>query len=50
MEKEKYITIREWKENFEKGEFDSKNTNTQIKAGWYDWFCADSSLLRKTKN
>lgn len=44
------MTIRKWKEKFERGEFDSSGINTQIDAGWYDWFCKPSSLAKKTTN
>ncbi|QWB95468.1 hypothetical protein KHQ89_05810 [Mycoplasmatota bacterium] len=42
-------SLRMWIESFNKGEFDSKDLQTQIKAGWYDWFCKDESLASKTK-
>ncbi|AUD64600.1 hypothetical protein BK011_02480 [Tenericutes bacterium MZ-XQ] len=42
-------SLRTWIESFNKGEFDSKDLQTQIKAGWYDWFCKDESLVNKTK-
>lgn len=35
---------------FLRGEFNAPDTNTQINAGWYDWFCRDSSLQAKTKS
>ncbi|OHE44496.1 MAG: hypothetical protein A3K26_02585 [Tenericutes bacterium RIFOXYA12_FULL_35_10] len=46
---EKQITLSHWIQNFNQGEFDNKDTQTQIKAGWFDWFCKDSSLANKTK-
>jgi len=42
-------SLRTWIESFNKGDFDSKDLQTQIKAGWYDWFCKDESLASKTK-
>lgn len=42
------FNLREWKERFNQGEFESGDTKTQIKAGWYDWFCRDTSLKTKT--
>lgn len=47
--KNEVISIREWIERFNRGEYEDKNRSTQIKAGWYDWFCKDTSLANKTK-
>lgn len=44
------ISIKEWIKNFDKGEYESSDIDTQIKAGWYDWFCKDSSLAKKTQS
>ena len=41
--------LKEWKERFNNGEFDDKSRKVQILAGWYDWFCKDTSLAGKTK-
>jgi len=46
---EKRIKLSEWIQKFNDGEFDHYGSATQIKAGWYDWFCKDTSLLNKTK-
>lgn len=46
---EKQITTRQWIDLFVEGEFDGDSVKTQIAAGWYDWFCRDSSLKNKTK-
>lgn len=43
------ISVTEWIDKFLNGKFDSKDVKTQITAGWYDWFCKDSSLANKTK-
>ena len=48
------INISTWIDNFLKGRYDKKESfnddaKTQIEAGWYDWFCKDSSLANKTK-
>ena len=34
---------------FSQGEFIFSDVQTQIKAGWYDWFCRDTSLAAKTR-
>lgn len=43
------LTIRNWQTAFNQGLFDSMDRTTQIKAGWYDWFCKDEYLANKTK-
>ncbi|MEW6606525.1 MAG: hypothetical protein AB1414_03590 [bacterium] len=45
---DKQIKLSEWIQRFKSGEFDKHYTTTQIKAGWFDWFCRDSSLANKT--
>lgn len=34
---------------FKMGYYNSSDVDTQIKAGWYDWFCKDASLANKTQ-
>lgn len=46
---ENKITIRQWVENFNKGFYLSPDFTTQTSAGWYDWFCKDTSLAAKTR-
>ena len=43
------MNVREWQVAFNNGEFDAADLYTQIDAGWYDWFCKDTSLKNKTK-
>ena len=43
------INLQAWIGSFILGDFDAIDVHTQIKAGWYDWFCKDSSLAKKTK-
>lgn len=42
------ITLRQWIENFQAGKYAAADADTQMDAGWYDWFCKDSSLVKKT--
>ena len=35
---------------FLRGEFNDPVVNIQIYAGWYDWFCLDTSLVNKTRS
>ena len=43
------IALSQWIENFLNGHYEAADVKTQILAGWYDWFCKDSSLVNKTK-
>lgn len=43
------MTIREWQDEYRRGMFEDGDFDTQVKAGWYDWFCNDSSLKNKTE-
>lgn len=42
-------TVREWIKAFNEGKFDIKDTDIQIEAGWFDWFCSDKSLMNRLK-
>lgn len=42
------LSIREWLKAFDSEAFSSKDFKIQIKAGWFDWFCRDTSLRGKT--
>ena len=44
----KETTLREWIVKFDNHEFDLPFRDIQIKAGWFDWFCDDKSLVGKT--
>lgn len=41
--------IKEWIKRFQAGEFNNPSTDVQCSAGWYDWFCRETSLVNKTK-
>jgi hypothetical protein len=45
----KQLNIREWSINFIMGIYDDPSRDTQIRAGWYDWFCKETSLRNKTR-
>lgn len=46
---EERICLQSWIGAFLLNDYESQDVKTQIKAGWYDWFCKDSSLAKKTK-
>ena len=43
------MSIREFQRRFKAGEFENGSVKTQCEAGWWDWFCRDTSLKNKTK-
>ena len=43
------LTLRQWIQNFEESKYYSKDREIQVEAGWYDWFCKDTSLAHKTR-
>ena len=43
----KQITLREWINRFNKGDYNSTNIETQCEAGWSDWFCRENELRDK---
>ena len=46
---EKQVNLATWIQKLNHGDFDSRDLQTQIEAGWFDWFCRDTSLANKTK-
>ena len=48
MVERKDLKVGEWIEKFNAQEFSSNDFHTQVKAGWYDWFCKTTSLRNKT--
>ena len=45
----KGISIREWINNFNAGNYEHNEVKTQCEAGWFDWFCQNTSLASKTR-
>jgi hypothetical protein len=43
------MNIATFAARFLSGDFDRNDRSTQIEAGWYDWFCRDTSLEAKTR-
>ena len=43
------MTISEFVQRFNEGDFNCRYVSVQIEAGWWDWFCNDSALYGKTK-
>ena len=41
------ISIREWQIRYARGDFNNGDYKTMCRAGWYDWFCKDSSLKNR---
>ena len=46
---DKRISISTWIDKYNNREFIGRTVKSQIEIGWYDWFCKDGSLYRKTE-
>jgi hypothetical protein len=44
------MNLIEWERRFDNHEFADPNVSVQCEAGWFDWFCKDTSLRNKTKS
>ena len=48
MDENQKLTITNFITKFNNGAFTSPDLKTQCDAGWFDWFCDESSLRNKT--
>lgn len=42
------MPLSQWIRMFDLGYFSYRSTKVQCDAGWYDWFCRETSLMNKT--
>lgn len=45
----KDTSLKNWIKKYDNGDFNNPDTDVQIKAGWWDWFCNDNSLFPRLK-
>ena len=43
------VSLARWIKNYKAGKYNKRDVHTMIEAGWYDWFCKDSSLYNRFK-
>ena len=44
------MNLKTFLTEYEKGSFRESDFATQVRAGWYDWFCEDSELAEKLES
>jgi len=47
--KTEQLNVLQLVRKFDNGDFDNPSFETQCDAGWYDWFCKQTSLAGKTR-
>jgi hypothetical protein len=41
------IPLEEWQQNYSSGLYNNPDLDTQISAGWFDWFCEEEELSER---
>ena len=41
------ISLEEWQQNYNDGLYNSPDLDTQLSAGWFDWFCEETELSER---
>ena len=43
------MTVKEFQNEYRNGNLKDNDVQTQINAGWFDWFCSDGNLPKRTR-
>ena len=43
------MTVKEFQNEYYKGNLKDNDVQTQINAGWFDWFCSNGNLSKRTR-